>query len=136
MAPALRFIAGVLAVTASLSDKGVKAFSLTPMRLESPTGTIQIRNSISRVARIELKIYPATTSEAGKSIPSSTPLPDAEVDRLIRLRPSSFRLGVNGVRNVSYKLIDANTSARFFVCAETTQGITRLRHCSRWAPSR
>jgi hypothetical protein len=105
------------------------------MKLEKASGLLQITNKTARSIRVEIKVYGTTAQKDGTSTVSSTPLPDADVDQLIRLRPSSFRLGSNAVRNVTYKLIDATTPARFFVCAETTQGITRLRICSRWAPS-
>ena len=119
----------------AISAEDALAFSLKPMSFSSPQGILQISNSLEKISRVELKVYPTTSTQDGKAVPSAIALPDAEVDQLIRLRPSSFRLGSNAVRNVTYKLIDATTPARFFVCAETMQGIARLRICSRWAPS-
>ena len=132
---AIKFVLMIIVGSVVISDQGVEAFSLAPIRFDEPRGIFVVRNSLPGVARVEIKVYPPTASRDGKSWPANTPLPDEETDQLIRLRPSSFRLGSNAVRNVNYKLIDATTPARFFVCAETTQGIAKLRICSRWAPS-
>jgi len=110
------------------------SIALTPLKLVRSPGLIQIKNSIPRSIRVDVKVYPALSKQDGTTTVSSTPLPDSEVDQLIRLRPSSFRLGSNAVRNVTYKLLDAKTSARFYVCAETTEEFAKLRICSRWAP--
>ena len=111
------------------------SFSLAPLEIQKASGLFRISNSLARSIRIDIKVYPVQSQKDGTSTISSTPLSDAEAEQLIRLRPSSFRLGSNAVRNVTYRLIDASTPARFYVCAETPQGITRLRICSRWAPS-
>jgi hypothetical protein len=105
------------------------------MRLEASVGQIQIQNSFPKTIVVDVKVFPAIQGQGGKSIPATTPFSQSEVDLLIRLRPTSFRLGSNALRNVTYKVIDPKTPVKFFVCAESTQGFTRLRHCSRWAPS-
>lgn len=88
---------------------------------------------MARSIRVDVKVYPATAQQDGSTTIASTPLSDEELEKLIRLRPISFRLGINAVRNVTYKLLDAKTSARFYVCAETMEEFAKLRICSRWA---
>lgn len=111
------------------------ALELLPMQIQESAGAFQVTNNSSRLIRVLVNVYPARELGDGRTTAALTPLPVSEVDRLIRLRPSSFRLGANARRIVQYKLLASSTESEFFVCAKTTAALGEIRICSRWRPS-
>lgn len=112
-----------------------KALKLMPLQIEESSGAFEVSNNSKRFVRVQVHVYPARKLDNGRTTADLTPLPAETVQRLIRLRPSSFRLGANARRIVNYKVLDASTNSEFFVCAETLAAIGKIRICSRWQPS-
>jgi hypothetical protein len=105
------------------------ALGLTPMRLESRRGQLQVSNTSDRLMRVELQVFPERRVQ-GRPTAALTPLPAAEAEALIRLRPSVFRLGPGASRVIPYSVGTANQT--FYVCGTSLQSLLHVRICSRW----
>jgi hypothetical protein len=103
------------------------ALGLSPMRLETRRGQLQVSNTSDRLMRVELQVFPERQVQ-GRPTAALTPLPAAEA--LIRLRPSVFRLGPGASRVIPYSVGTANQT--FYVCGTSLQSLLHVRICSRW----
>ena len=128
LAPPARQALACLALLVAAPSAGL-ALTLGPMRLQNSRGLVQIANSESRLIRLRLGLYGVLGAGPTRS-PSLVPLPLAEAERLIRLRPTSFRLGPGQTRGVSYRVL--SPSRPFYVCGVTPSGLFTLRVCSLW----
>ena len=105
------------------------ALGLSPMRLETRRGQLQVSNTSDRLMRVELQVFPERQVQ-GRPTAALTPLPAAEAEALIRLRPSVFRLGPGASRVIPYSVGTANQT--FYVCGTSLQSLLHVRICSRW----
>ena len=109
-----------------------RALGLSPMRLETRRGLLQVSNTSDRMMRVELQVFPQRQVQ-GRNTAALDALPPSEAEALIRLRPSVFRLGPGGSRVIPYSVGLANQP--FYVCGTSQQDLLQVRICSRWLPS-
>ena len=122
-------LAGSLGAAVWLSSGQTLALGLSPMVLEQPRGVLQVSNTSDRLQRVELQVFRVRQIE-GRNTAELTPLPTAEAEALIRLRPSVFRLGPGASRVIAYNVAPDQPS--FYVCGTSLQGLVQARICSRW----
>jgi hypothetical protein len=108
------------------------ALGLSPMRLETRRGQLQVSNTSDRLMRVELQVFPERQVQ-GRPTAALTPFPVSEAEALIRLRPSVFRLGPGASRVIPYSVGTANQT--FYVCGTSLQSLLHVRICSRWLPA-
>lgn len=121
-----------MAIAMTFMAVDARGFALSPLIMKQTSGTITVTNSSDQFIRVALRVYlPLLTSDNKKQV-SSTPLPAEQASKLIRLRPSAFRLPAKSTKAISYKVLDKANAPEFFVCAETSQEFFNYRICSRW----
>ena len=128
MQPA-KALAACLGGAALLAASHAYALGLSPLLLEQRRGVLQVSNTSDRLQRVELQVFRVRQVQ-GRSTAELTPLPPAEAEALIRLRPSVFRLGPGASRVIAYSVAQDQTS--FYVCGTSLQGLVQARICSRW----
>ena len=124
-------LAGCLGAAVLATSSPALALGLSPLVLEQQRGMLQVSNSSDRLQRVELQVFRVRQVQ-GRSTAELIPLPPAEAEALIRLRPSVFRLGPGAGRVIPYSVAPDNPS--FYVCATSLQGLVQARICSRWQP--
>ena len=122
-------LAGCLGAVALLTASHAQALGLSPLLLEQRRGVLQVSNTSDRLQRVELQVFRVRQVQ-GRSTAELTPLPPAEAEALIRLRPSVFRLGPGASRVIAYSV--AQDQPSFYVCGTSLQGLVQARICSRW----
>jgi hypothetical protein len=127
--PPVKASIGCIGAAICLGASESLALGLSPLLLEQRRGIIQVTNNSDRLQRVELKVFPIRQVQ-GRSTAELTPLPPAEAEELIRLRPSSFRLGPGASRVITYSVAQEHPS--FYVCGTSLQGLVQARICSRW----
>lgn len=128
MQPA-KALAACLGAAALLAASHAYALGLSPLLLEQRRGVLQVSNTSDRLQRVELQVFRVRQVQ-GRSTAELSPLPQAEAEALIRLRPSVFRLGPGASRVIPYNV--AQDQPSFYVCGTTLQGLVQARICSRW----
>lgn len=109
-----------------------QALTLGPLRMAASRGIFQISNSEPRLIRLSLGVYGVNGTKGARS-PSTQPLPLAEAESMVRIRPISFRLGPGQSRLVSYRVLHPSRS--FYICGVSPSGLYTLRVCSLWPGS-
>jgi P pilus assembly chaperone PapD len=112
-----------------LLASSAQALSLTPMRIETSRGQLQISNSSDRSIQIQLQVYGPRLVDGFKTA-AVDPLDEDTADNLIRLKRSVFRLGPGATRLVPYRIV--SSTQPFYVCGTSLQGLFNVRVCSRW----
>lgn len=128
--------AAIISVLA-LSATAAHAFSLAPLTLRESKGILQVRNSSSKTIRVSLNVYLPRVAKDKPALltPGTEPVQEDQIENYIKLRPRTFRLAANGIRDINYVVVKS-PSVSFFVCASSPQGNFLLRVCSRWDTSR
>ena len=124
-----RALAGCLGAAVMVTSSHALALGLSPLVLEQRRGVLQVSNNSDRLQRVELQVF-RVRQVKGRSTADLTPLPPAEAEALIRLRPSVFRLGPGASRVIPYSVAPDQPS--FYVCGTSLQGLVQARICSRW----
>jgi hypothetical protein len=112
-----------------LQASSAQALSLTPLRIETSRGQIQIANSSDRSIQVQLQVYGPRLVDGVKTA-AVDPLGEDIADNLIRLKRSVFRLGPGASRLVPYRIV--SSTQPFYVCGTSLQGLFNVRVCSRW----
>lgn len=112
-------------------SKESRAFSMSPMILEDESGIVQVANKSKRSIQVDVKVFPVVTID-GKETAALEPLPENEIQRLIRFRPHGARVRSSSTRNIAYTIL--NESASFYLCASTRLDTLLLRICSARRP--
>jgi len=129
MARPPRVLAGLGLVLLGMPNAPALAFGQAPLRLSESRGVVQLSNPSERSIRLNLQVF-AVVQQQGRASAALTPLPLEQAERLIRLRPSQFRLAPGASRIVPYTVLDP--SQDFFLCGVSLQGLFTVRVCSRW----
>jgi hypothetical protein len=127
--PLRRGLAGLGLVLLGMPSGPALAFGQAPLSLSERRGVVQLNNPGQRSLRLHLQVF-AAVPQQGRASAALTPLPLEQAERLIRLRPSQFRLAPGASRTVSYTVLDP--SQDFFLCGVSLQGLFTVRVCSRW----
>ena len=105
------------------------ALSLTPLRIETSRGQLQIANSSDRSIQVQLQVFSPRLVDGIKTA-AVDPLGEEIADNLIHLKRSVFRLGPGATRLVPYRIV--SSTQPFYVCGTSLQGLFNVRVCSRW----
>lgn len=109
------------------SVREARAFSLSPMTMEEASGIVQVANKSKRSIQVDINVFPVVMVD-GKKTAALEPLPESEIQRLIRFRPHGARVRSSATRNINYTILDKSTP--FYLCASTRQNTLLLRICS------
>jgi hypothetical protein len=97
------------------------------MTMEEDSGIVQVANKSKRSIQVDINVFPVVTVD-GKATAALQPLPESEIQKLIRFRPHGARVRSSATRNIAYTILDK--SASFYLCASTHQNTLLLRICS------
>lgn len=122
------WLAMAIPILGMLQASSAQALSLTPLRIETSRGQLQIANSGDRSIQVQLHVFSQRTVGDIKTA-GLEPLDKEIADKLIRLRRSVFRLGPGDTRLVPYRIV--SSSQPFYVCGTSLQGLFNVRVCSR-----
>lgn len=108
------------------------ALSISPLILDSSSGSIKVRNTTDRFKKVKVVPY-LTKFENNETTIDLTS--EAEASKHLRITPSTLRISGKSFRRANYNIIDRGKN--IYLCAEGT-GSSQfyLRVCSLWRAAR